>query len=150
MMNIDRVRKQLEIDEGVVYEIYEDHLGYETFGIGHLVLTGDPEFNLPVGTPVSEERVKEAFDHDFTIALFECMQLYKEWEYFPEEVQEILVNMLFNLGRPRLSKFKNMKKALDSRCWALAATEGRDSLWYRQVGNRAERLMGRLENVTDS
>ena len=45
--------------------------------------------------------------------------------------------------------FKNMKKALDKRDWKLAAVEGRDSLWYRQVSNRAERLMTRMENVTD-
>ena len=42
---------------------------------------------------------------------------------------------------------KNMKKALDSGNWMLAAAEGEDSLWYRQVTNRAERLMTRLENV---
>ena len=40
-MNVDRVRKQLEIDEGVVYEIYNDHLGYPTFGIGHLIKDTD-------------------------------------------------------------------------------------------------------------
>lgn len=146
-MNRDRVRKQLEIDEGVVYEIYEDHLGFATFGIGHLVKRLDLEDGWAIGTPVSEERVLQAFEVDFNNAERECTILYTMWETFPEEVQEILVNMLFNLGRPRLSRFKNMKKALDSRCWALAATEGRDSLWYRQVGNRAERLMTRLENV---
>ena len=27
-MNREQVQKQLEIDEGVVYEIYKDHLGY--------------------------------------------------------------------------------------------------------------------------
>ena len=37
-MNIERVQKQLEIDEGVVYEIYTDHLGYPTLGIGHLIV----------------------------------------------------------------------------------------------------------------
>jgi lysozyme len=99
---------------------------------------------------VSEERVAEAFKYDVAISVSECQVLYNMWDTFPEEVQEILVNMMFNLGRPRLTKFKNMKKALDSRCWELAATEGRDSLWYRQVGNRAERLMGRLENVTNT
>ena len=36
-MNIEQVQKQLEIDEGVVYKIYTDHLGYPTFGIGHLL-----------------------------------------------------------------------------------------------------------------
>jgi lysozyme len=148
-MNIDRVRKQLEIDEGVVYEIYNDHLGYPTFGIGHLVRKTDPEYGLMVGDSVSKERVQEAFEADLSVACNECSILYYDWHKFPDEVQEILVNMMFNLGRPRLSKFKNMKKALDKRDWKLAAVEGRDSLWYRQVSNRAERLMTRMENVTD-
>ena len=146
-MNIDKVQRQLEIDEGVKFEIYEDHLGYPTFGVGHLVLKSDPEYGMPIGSLVDSDRVNSAFKHDLAVAISECSILYTMWESYPEEVQEILVNMLFNLGRPRLSKFKNFKVALDSRCWTLAATEGRDSLWYRQVGNRAERLMKRLENV---
>jgi lysozyme len=147
-MNVDRVRKQLEIDEGVVYEIYNDHLGYPTFGIGHLVKKDDPEYGLMIGDGVSKERVQEAFEADFTVACSECSVLYSsDWDQFPEEVQEILVNMLFNLGRPRLSKFKKMNAALKNRNWTTAAIEGRDSRWYRQVGNRAERLMTRMENV---
>jgi lysozyme len=142
------VFEQLKIDEGVVYEIYEDHLGYPTFGVGHLVLESDPEHGQPVGTPVSEERVKECFEKDLDTAIAECIVLYGEdYETFPPEVQEIVVNMLFNLGRPRLTKFKNFNKKLVERDWAGAAPEGRDSIWYRQVGNRAERLMKRLEEV---
>lgn len=142
------VFEQLKIDEGVVYEIYEDHLGYPTFGVGHLVLESDPEHGQPVGTPVSEERVKECFEKDLDTAIAECIVLYGEdYETFPPEVQEIVVNMLFNLGRPRLTKFKNFNKKLVERDWAGASPEGRDSIWYRQVGNRAERLMKRLEEV---
>lgn len=142
------VFEQLKIDEGVVYEIYEDHLGYPTFGVGHLVLESDPEHGQPVGTPVSEERVKECFEKDLDTAIAECIVLYGEdYETFPPEVQEIVVNMLFNLGRPRLTKFKNFNKKLVERDWAGAAPEGRDSIWYRQVGNRAERLMKRLEEI---
>ena len=44
-MNLEKLRAQLEIDEGVKYEIYNDHLGYPTFGVGHLVLETDPEKN---------------------------------------------------------------------------------------------------------
>ena len=147
-MNKQAVYEQLKIDEGVVYEIYEDHLGYPTFGVGHLVLESDPEHGEPVGTPVSEERVRECFEKDLQIAIDECAVLYKEaWEGFPGEVQEILVNMLFNLGRPRLSKFKTFNAKLVAGEYAEAAPEGRDSIWYRQVGNRAERLMTRLENL---
>ena len=147
-MNINSVFEQLKIDEGVVYEVYRDHLGYLTFGVGHLITKSDPEYGCIVGTPISEERVKQAFEHDFGVALRECYNLYGfRWSDFPGEVQEILVNMMFNLGRPRLSKFKKMNGHLETGDWKNAAVEGRDSLWYDQVGNRAERLMTRLENV---
>jgi len=147
-MNREQVQAQLAIDEGVVNAVYLDHLGFPTFGIGHLILKKDDEYGLDVGTPVSEERVTEAFQADLDIAISECKVLYNTmWSTFPGEVQEILVNMLFNLGRPRLSKFKNFKAAVDSHKWAQAGIEGRDSAWHRQVGNRAERLMVRMENV---
>lgn len=146
--NRESVYEQLKIDEGVVYEVYNDHLGYPTFGVGHLITESDPEHGCSEGTPVSEERVAEAFEQDLNIAIRECLVLYGErWFDFPDEVKEILVNMMFNLGRPRLSKFKNMKSALDKGDWVTAAAEGRDSRWYYQVGNRSERLMTRLENV---
>ena len=145
-MNRESVFEQLKIDEGVVYEIYEDHLGYATFGVGHLVLESDPEFGQDVGTPVSEERVRECFEKDLDTATSECVVLYGEaWEGFPSEVQEVLVNMLFNLGRPRLTKFKNFNSKLLEGDYAGAAPEGLDSLWARQVGPRANRLMERLE-----
>jgi lysozyme len=146
-MNREQVQSQLAIDEGIVHAVYLDHLGYPTFGIGHLIKEDDPEYGLEVDTPVSEERVTEAFQADLDIAISECQALYDQWDGFPGEVQEILVNMMFNLGRTRLSKFKNMRTAIDNEDWATAAVEGRDSRWYRQVGNRAERLMERLENV---
>jgi len=146
-MNRERVQEQLAIDEGVIYNIYKDHLGYPTFGIGHLILESDAEYGQSVNTPVSEERVTEAFQADLDIAISECKALYDQWDDFPDEVQEILVNMMFNMGRTRLSKFKNMNTALNNADWVTASTEGRDSLWYRQVTNRAERLMERLQNV---
>ena len=148
-MDRHAVYEQLKIDEGVEYEIYLDHLGYPTFGVGHLVLETDPEHGQEVGTPISEDRVKECFEKDLDTAISECNALYEEGVFgdLPGEVQEILVNMMFNMGRTRLSKFKKMHAAILEADWKTAAREGRDSLWYRQVTNRAERLMERLENV---
>ena len=62
-MDIVKLREQLAIDEGVKYEVYKDHLGYPTFGIGHLVVEGDEEMGKPVGTPVSEERVNSVIEN---------------------------------------------------------------------------------------
>jgi len=148
-MNREAVYEQLKIDEGVVYEIYNDHLGYPTFGIGHLVLESDEEYGRPTGTPVTEQRVKECFEADLDLAIGECDALYGRGNFndLPDEVQQILVNMMFNMGRTRLSKFKKFNAAILEHDWSTAAVEGRDSLWYRQVTNRAERLMSRLEAV---
>ena len=71
-MDIEKLREQLIIDEGQVNEIYNDHLGYPTFGIGHLVIEGDSEHGLPVGTAVSESRVDECFEKDVVSVIEDC------------------------------------------------------------------------------
>jgi lysozyme len=146
-MNIDILRKQLEIDEGVKYEVYNDHLGYPTFGVGHLVLESDPEYGDPIGAPVSESRVIEAFEQDCENVLRDCHILYEDFDDLPEEAQQVIANMMFNMGRPRLSKFKGMKRGVDSRDWNAAADEMVDSAWYRQVPNRAKRLVNRMRAI---
>ena len=143
-MDLEQLREQLEIDEGVKYEVYLDHLGYPTFGVGHLVIESDPEYGAEVGTPISESRVVEAFEQDCEIVLQDCNILYPDFEDLPEEAQQIIANMMFNMGRPRLSKFKGMKRGIDARDWNAAADEMVDSAWYRQVTNRADRLVERM------
>ena len=146
-MNVEKLREQLKIDEGCVYEIYNDHLGYPTFGIGHLVRESDPENGSPLGTEISEDRVNEAFDADIEIVLSDCNILYPDFEDLPEEAQQIIANMMFNLGRPRLSKFRGMKAGVDAKDWNAAADEMVVSRWYRQVGARAERLVNRMREI---
>jgi len=143
-MNIEQLREQLEVDEGCVYKIYNDHLGYATFGIGHLVTESDPEQGQSLGTPVSSDRVAEAFESDIQSVLRDCNILYSDFDDLPEEAQQVIANMMFNLGRPRLSKFAGMKRGVDTRDWNQAADEMVDSAWYRQVTNRADRLVERI------
>ena len=146
-MDIEKLRKQLEIDEGVKYEIYNDHLGLATFGIGHLVIPSDEEHGKPLGTRISEERVRECFDRDVQSVLRDCKLLYKDFDELPEEVQQIVANMMFNMGYGRLSKFKGMKAGVDAKDWNKAADEMIDSRWYKQVTNRAQRLVDRMRAV---
>ena len=67
-MNKDKLREEIAEDEGCKFEIYLDHLGLPTCGIGHLVVENDPEYGQPVGTPVDEERVRQMFNLDIAIA----------------------------------------------------------------------------------
>ena len=146
-MDIDKLREEIAYDEGSVNEIYLDHLGLPTFGIGHLVIDSDPEHGQPVGTPVSEDRCNEAFDNDVQTVINDCNILYPDFDELPEEVQRIIANMMFNMGRPRLSKFKGMKRGVDAKDWNSAADEMVDSNWYRQVTKRADRLVARMRAV---
>ena len=127
-MNMDKLMQELMDDEGCVYEIYEDHLGYATFGIGHLITEKDEEYGKPVGTPVSEERVEECFNQDIKIV---CHELD-------------MANMCFNLGHPRLSNFKRFLAAMHTAQWETAAVEMMDSKWSSQVGDRALRLRDKV------
>ena len=148
-MNKDRLREELADDEGCKYEIYLDHLGLPTFGIGHLIVEADPEHGEPVGTPVSEERVRQAFNLDILVTLEDCHRLYDDFDDLPEEAQLVIANMCFNLGYPRLSKFKGMKAGVDARDWNEAADQMVDSRWHDQDPNRAKRLVGRIRNLVN-
>jgi len=144
-MNIEKLREQLKIDEGVKYEVYLDHLGYKTFGIGHLVVAGDDEYGADVGYKVSEERVNAVFDTDVEKYISESKKVFPDLEDLPEEAQQVIVNMCFNMGAPRLGKFKKFIAAVNDGNWNTAAVEMMDSRWATQVGARAERLRDRIK-----
>ena len=148
-MNIDKLREQLKIDEGVKYEVYKDHLGYPTFGIGHLVVEGDEEHGKPVGTPVSEDRVNAVFESDVQKFVSESKKVFPNLDDLPEEAQQVIVNMCFNMGAPRLSKFKKFIAAVNDGNWSTAAVEMMDSRWATQVGKRAERLRDRVQTLSN-
>ena len=147
IMNLEKLREELEIDEGCKYEIYLDHLGYPTFGIGHLIIDDDPESGGEVGASIDTVRVHEAFESDIEGVLSDCSKLYSDFGDLPEEAQRVIANMMFNMGLTRLSKFKGMKRGVDAKNWNQAADEMVDSRWYNQVTNRAKRLVERMRNI---
>ena len=144
---IEDLKNEIKADEGCVNSVYLDHLNLKTLGVGHLVTEWDEEYDKPVGTTVTDERVNELFEKDINVTLEECRYLYDDFDNLQEEVQKIIGNMMFNLGRPRLSRFHKMKKAVLDKDWQEAANQMQDSKWYEQVTNRAERLCERMRNV---
>ena len=148
-MNKDKLREEIAEDEGCKYEVYLDHLGLPSCGIGHLITESDEEHGKPVGTVVEQDRVQNLFALDMAVTIDECKVLYPDFDDLPEEVQHIIANMMFNLGRPRLSRFKMMQAAVNARDWNEAAEQMIDSKWYTQVPNRARRLVDRMRALAD-
>lgn len=138
---IEQIKEDLVRHEGYVTEIYLCSEGYPTFGIGHMVTEADMEYTWPVGTPVTDERILQVFHDDCKVAVADVELLVDNLSDHPDFVSRVLVNMAFNIGRPRLSKFKNMLAAIEAKDYSLAAEEMIDSKWYRQVGRRSEELV---------
>ena len=96
-----------------------------------------------MGTPVSEERVREAFEKDVDRVRLDCLKLYPDFNDLPEDAQLVIANMMFNMGLPRLSKFKTMKAAVDDRDWESAAQEMESAVGIGRF-QRAERLIEKM------
>ena len=60
--------------------------------------------------------------------------------------QLILMDMAFNMGVPRLCKFKKMWAAVECGDYPTAAKEMLDSRWAKQVKGRATKLANAMHN----
>lgn len=151
---INNLKKQLIIDEGVVYGIYKDSVGRLTFGIGHLLLESDEEYNILQESGfdykkinVSPERVDEVFLDDVKKHIDECRKVFADFDNFDDELKEIIANMMFNLGYLRFLGFKNFISAVKNKKYFYACEEMVDSKWFLQVGDRSKRLLNRMINL---
>ena len=129
-MNIERLKETLRRHEGVKNSIYKCSAGYYTVGIGH---------NLDT-MPLSDRAIDLILEDDIEIATQDVKRNISFFDDLPTEVQETLVNMCFNLGGTRLSKFRNMLEACRAHDWKKMAVEMEDSKWFGQVGRRSLEL----------
>ena len=102
---IERLVKQLRLHEGSRQFAYEDHLGYVTVGVGRCL-------DEKVGLGLSEAEIDFLLKNDIERCTAELQQRF-DWFDGLDEVRKVaLVDMNFNMGITRLSKFKNMLSAL--------------------------------------
>ena len=136
-------------DEGIVHEVYEDHMAppNATCGIGHLIIETDREYGWPVGTEISEARVTQLYNQDVGIALNDARWIHPDFDDLPDPARIVIASLCFQLGLPRYQKFKLHHAAIEARDWSEAAAQLRDSNLYRQTTNRTERHARRLESI---
>jgi len=128
-MSIERLSDQLKVDEGFKAKVYTCSAGKLTVGYGWNL----EDSNMP------EHIASQLLDYGIEQAAQACQKF--EWFSALSDVrQEVIVNMVYNLGYTGVSKFKNMIAAIEDEDWSDAASEMLDSKWYKDVGARAERL----------
>ena len=135
-MDKQRLIENLKRHEGIKLKPYRDTVGKFTIGIGR---------NLDdVG--ITEAEAEFLLANDIGVAEGEARELFRRFDTYSDLRQEVLVNMMFNLGRPTLSRFNNMRAALLEDDFDRAADEMKDSRWFRQVGNRAKELVWQMRH----
>ena len=144
-MNIGKIKEEIKEEEGYRNSMYRDHLGFSTIGYGHLVLPTD---KFKEGVKYSQKELEKVFDYDFAIAKQDAESLTKDLDV-PEEVTEILLHMCFQLGKPKVMKFKKMFAALQKKDFVTARFEMEDSLWCKKhTPARALRLSEKMKKLT--
>ena len=152
----DELVKMIAIHEGIVLNVYQDHLGIDTVGIGrNLEDRGitDGELSYINKTMddiyeggLTEEEAYYLCMNDIAIVEKELLNSKPIVNQLNDVRQMVLVDMAFNMGVPRLKLFKNMWLAIEKVNYPLACEEMIDSRWASQVGNRAMKLSLAMKN----
>lgn len=127
---MQRLRESLKKHEGKRLKVYDDTEGIATIGYGR---------NL-VGVGISDDEAEYLLGNDITRAWQGAMEVVPSFATLTDARQEVLVEMVFNLGAAGVSKFRKTLFFIAEKDWDKAAEEMLDSQWAEQVGNRAVRL----------
>ena len=131
--DMDKMIDELVDHEGLELHPYEDSLGILTIGVGR---------NLEE-RGISEDEAFYLLGNDIEVIWDELISKHPIVEDLDDQRQMILLNMAFNMGVPRLGKFKKMWAAIESGDMEEASKQALDSRWADQVGRRAEELAER-------
>ena len=136
-MDIERLKKQVIANEGVRKTAYKDTLNNWTIGVGHLIKLPDEEYLLD--KELTDLEVDQIFITDLNQAIDDARKFINA-DSIPDEAFEVVVDMAFNLGLPKLMAFQNFQQALRDKDFVKASYEMLDSLWAKQLPNRSKRL----------
>ena len=142
-MNMERLLKSVKQHEGFRNKVYKDTLGKRTVGYGHLCVEDHWEDNREYTVP-ELERVLEA---DLNNAVQGAESLLRDGPVLDDLAQELIVEMIFQLGKSGVSKFHNMWKALkeDPPNYEEASIQMLDSRWAKQTPNRAHEMAEQMQ-----
>ena len=155
--NRENFVNKLIAHEGLRLQVYQDTLGIDTIGIGrNLEDRGitDEELDwmdMPSMDAVYEHGISEAdamylAQNDVQIVEEELVRAHPCVEELDAVRQLVVMDMAFNMGVPRLRKFKKMWNAIHENKFDIAAKEMLDSRWATQVKSRAVKLSNAMHN----
>ncbi len=136
-MDYEEIKERIKKHEGFIPRVYKDILGKATIGYGHLVTEKD---NFQEGKEYSKEELEEVFNQDFNKAVEGANELTSQLSLVLATVKGVIIEMVFQLGKTGVSKFKKFFEALNNQDYNEAANQMIDSNWHKQTPKRCEEL----------
>ena len=144
-MDMDSLLQSVKKHEGYRNKVYLDSLGKRTVGVGHLCVedfwVDDREY--------SEDMLMNILKDDLKNAIQGAEELCSDCPDLDDLAKETIIEMIFQLGKTGVSKFRNMGKALKQNPpqYDVAATEMLDSRWAKQTPNRAKGMSDHMRSL---
>ena len=129
-MQIERLKDQLKIHEGVVLKLYKCSAGYYTCGVGRNIQANG----------ISMEEAELMLANDIDDCIVDLKRNIGFFDDLPETIQEVMVNLCFNIGINKLLNFKKTIGFLRDAKYLEAGNEILRSKWSKQVGQRSHDL----------
>ena len=147
-MDRERLLKSVKEHEGFRSKVYLDTLGKRTVGYGHLCVEDhwedDKEYEWGYLEEILHNDLREAIaGADELIEQHNCKDL-------EGQAKEVVVEMIFQLGKTGVSKFKKMWEALSEYNYIGASFEMLDSKWANQTPNRAKKMAALMKSCSPS
>ncbi len=133
-MNLSLINKVLERDEGRRNKVYLDSKGIETVGVGR---------NLR-DKGLSNKEIDFLLQNDIDEAVANLMTIFPYFSDFSDARQAALISLMF-AGLGTFLGFRKMIAAIKDGNWREAGAQVLDSLYAKQVGDRAHRIAKALE-----
>ena len=140
MLRFIKLKARIKKNEGYHNQIYYDQLGKPTIGFGHLI---NKKEKLLHNKKYSKKYLNTIFENDFNLAFNDLIKNYSV-KSLSKNLQEVLLEMIFQLGIKNCLKFKKFNKSLKKKLPYMAALEMLNSRWYVQTPKRVEKLIDLL------
>jgi GH24 family phage-related lysozyme (muramidase) len=139
---------QIMLHEGVRSSVYRDTKGIPTVGVGfNLTKPGARELIEGVGAnyddirsgraALSRQQIVQLMSDDIETAINDARSLFSNFDELDGRRQRALIDLAFNMGRTRLAKFRETRRAIENFDFERASLLLRKTRWFRQVGVRA-------------
>lgn len=136
-MDYEEIKARIKKHEGFISKIYLDSLGKATIGYGHLITEKD---NFKEGIEYSIKELEEVFNQDFNKAVDGANELTSHLSLVLATIKGVIIEMVFQLGKTGVSKFKKFFEALNNQDYNEAANQMLDSNWHKQTPKRCIEL----------